>query len=139
LLGKVLNAILLDPTHYDLQVLERFNQMIDTLESVLTPEQLAAFHRTVLKDRNMVYRKLRTLVFRPSEDIGEIALKYARQLRPEGIGGRLLHRLANQSTAWQSDLVSFLCFDGPFAEQLVALGRRDAVSRADEVLAFFMD
>ncbi len=139
LLGKVLNAILLDPTHYDLQVLERFNQMVETLESVLTPEQLAAFHRTVLRDRNMVYRKLRTLVFRPSEDIGEIALEYARQLKPEGIGGRLMHRLANQSAVWQSDLVSFLCFDGPFADQLVSLGRRDAVSRADEVLAFFMD
>jgi NTE family protein len=139
LLGKVLNAILLDPTHYDLQVLERFNQMVETLERVLTPAQLAAFHRVVQQDRNMHYRKLRTLVFRPSCDLGEIALEYARQVRPEGIGARLLSRLANQSSAWQSDLVSFLCFDGPFADELVRIGRSDAVARADDVLDFFRD
>jgi NTE family protein len=137
LMGKVLNALLLDPTHYDLQVLERFNQMIETMESVLTPTQLAAFHQVVQQGRNMNYRKLRTLVFRPSLDIGEIALEYARQMRPEGLGGRLLRRLAHQKSAWQSDLISFLCFDGGYAEQLIALGRRQALARADEVLEFF--
>jgi len=137
LIGKVLNALLLDPTHYDLQVLDRFNQMIETMESVLTPTQLAAFHQVVQQGRNMNYRKLRTLVFRPSLDIGEIALEYVRHIRPEGIGARLLHRLANQKSAWQSDLISFLCFDGGYSEQIIELGRREAVSRADEVLEFF--
>jgi NTE family protein len=139
LIGKILNALLLDPVHYDLQVLERFNNMMETLERVLTPEQLAAFHRVVRQERNMAYRKLRTLVFRPSLDIGELALDYARNIRPDGIGSRLLHRLANQPGAWQSDLVSFLCFDGGFAEALVKLGRESAVAREKEVRAFFLD
>jgi NTE family protein len=137
LMGKVLNALLLDPTHYDLQVLERFNQMISTMESVLSPDQLAAFHRVVRKERNMAYRKLRTLVFRPSKDIGEIALEYARGIEPEGIGSRLLHRLANQRSVWQSDLISFLCFDGPFAGLLIDLGRADAHRREQDIRDFF--
>ena len=137
LLGKVLNALLLDPTHYDLQVLERFNQVIDTMEKVLTPDQLAAFHRVVRQDRNMAYRKLKTLVFRPSRDLGEIALEYARGIKPEGLGPRLIHRLANQKSVWQSDLISFLCFDGPFAAELITLGRSDATRRAKDIREFF--
>jgi NTE family protein len=71
-------------------------------------------------------------------DIGELALDYARNIRPDGIGSRLLHRLANQPGAWQSDLVSFLCFDGGFAEALVKLGRESAVAREKEVREFFL-
>jgi NTE family protein len=137
LIGKVLNAILLDPTHYDLQVLDRLNHMLETLEKVLTPSQLEEFQRTVQHDRNMSYRRLRTLVFRPSRDVGEMALEHARQIRPEGLGSRLLHRLAHQKAVWQSDLISFLCFDGGFADQLIALGRSDALARERDILAFF--
>lgn len=138
LMGKVLNALLLDPIHYDLQVLERFNRMIETMESVLTKDQMAAFQRVVREERNMTYRKLKTLVFRPSTDMGEIAVEYARGIRAEGLGARLLHRLARQRAVWHSDLVSFLCFDGGFAEAIIELGRRDALRRADEILRFFV-
>jgi NTE family protein len=139
LLGKVLNALLLDPMHYDLQVLDRFNKMIDTMEHVLSPSQLAEFHRVVREERNMEYRKLSTLVFRPSRDVGELALEYGRSITPSGIGPNLLHRLANQRSVWQSDLVSFLSFDGRFAERLIAMGRNDALARRDEVESFFLD
>jgi len=90
-------------------------------------------------DRNMAYRKLRTLVFRPSSDIGALGVEYARNIRPEGLGARLIHRMAGQRAVWQSDLVSFLCFDGGFADALIELGRREARSRADEILKFFLD
>jgi NTE family protein len=139
LLGKVLNALLLDPMHYDLQVLDRFNKMIETMERVLDPAQLAEFHRVVRKERNMEYRRLRTLVFRPSRDFGELALEFARHIVPVGLGPKLLHRLANQRSVWQSDLVSFLSFDGAFAEKLIDLGRSDALVRHDEIKRFFLD
>jgi NTE family protein len=139
LLGKILNALLLDPMHYDLQVLDRFNKMIDTMEHVLTPPQLAEFHRVVREERNMEYRKLSTLVFRPSRDVGEIALEFARKIVPQGLGPNLLHRLANQRSVWQSDLVSFLSFDGRFAKRLIAMGRNDAVARREEIENFFLD
>ena len=86
----------------------------------------------------MAYRKLRTLVFRPTRDLGEVALEYARKLRPKGLGPRLLHQLACQRSVWQSDLVSFLCFDGGFAGELIRLGREDAHGRAGEIREFFL-
>lgn len=138
LIGKVLNALLLDPTHYDLQVLERLNRLIETMESVLTKEQMVAFHRVVKETRNMSYRKIDTLVFRPSVDLGEIALDYARTMHPEGLGARLLHRLARQRSVWQSDLVSFLCFDGGFCELIIESGRQEALARAEEIRRFFV-
>jgi NTE family protein len=137
LIGKVLNALLLDPTHYDLQVLDRFNKIIDTMERVLEPAQMAEFQQVWRKERNMEYRKLQTLVFRPSRDIGEMAVEHTRRIVPQGIGPRFLHRLASQRSVWQSDLVSFLCFDGGFADQLVRLGREDAHARAPEIRLFF--
>jgi NTE family protein len=139
LLGKVLNALLLDPVHYDLQVLERFNKLIETMEHVLDPRQLAEFHRVVREERNIEYRKLSTLVFRPSRDVGEVALEFARHIVPSGLGPNLLHRLANQKSVWQSDLVSFLSFDGKFAERLITMGRNDALMRRDEIEHFFLD
>jgi NTE family protein len=139
LLGKVLNALLLDPVHYDLQVLDRFNKLIDTMERVLDPVQLAEFHRVVRQERNMEYRKLSTLIFRPSRDVGEVALEFARNIIPNGLGPNLLHRLANQKSVWQSDLVSFLSFDGRFADRLISMGRTDALGRRAEIESFFFD
>jgi len=139
LLGKVLNALLLDPTHYDLQVLDRFNKLIETMERILSPEQLAEFHRVAREERNMEYRKLSTLVFRPSRDVGEVAVEFARNINPSGLGPNLLHRLANQKSVWQSDLVSFLSFDGRFADRLITMGRNDALERREEIESFFLD
>jgi hypothetical protein len=34
-------------------------------------------------------------------------------------------------------LLSFILFDGDFAEELISLGRHDAQQRADEVISFF--
>ncbi len=85
----------------------------------------------------MAYRKVSTLVFRPSRDVGELAMNHARGMKPEGLGARLLSRLAHQKTVWQSDLVSFLFFDGGFAEKLIRLGREDALRREEEILRFF--
>src|SRR5215216_2553388 len=45
LVGKLLNALLLDPVQYDLQVLDRVNQMMEVLEGTLSAEDLERFHR----------------------------------------------------------------------------------------------
>ena len=38
---------------------------------------------------------------------------------------------------FESDLLSFILFDGDFAQELISLGRHDAHQRADEVMSFF--
>jgi NTE family protein len=39
----------------------------------------------------------------------------------------------------ESDLASYLLFDGAFARKLIDLGRADAEAMRDKLLAFFVD
>jgi NTE family protein len=137
LIGKVLNALLLDPLNYDLQVLTRFNHLIDVLESTLTAEELTRVHSVTEADRGLGYRKLDTLVFRPSRDIGSMARERAHKLRASRFSAWFLARTAALSSIWESDLLSFILFDAEFARQLIELGRRDTLERASEIRRFF--
>lgn len=78
-----------------------------------------------------------TLVFHPSEDIGEIATRHARRLGSRSLSGLMVALSARLRLHLESDLLSFVLFDGRFAAELLSLGRHDAYERADEVLSFF--
>jgi NTE family protein len=137
LIGKVLNALLLDPLRYDLQVLDRFNRMIGALERALPPRELDAVQRVLRESRGLPYRKIETLVFRPSRDVGRMARERARHLQGSRFSSWLLARTATLGALWESDLLSFILFDAQFAADLIALGRGDARARAPEIEAFF--
>lgn len=137
LIGKVLNALLLDPLRYDLQVLDRFNRLITILESVLPADELETVQRVLREARGLPYRKIDTLVFRPSQDVGKMARERAAKLQSSRFSSWLLARTASLSTLWESDLLSFILFDAEFAEQLIELGRNDALARAAEIDKFF--
>jgi NTE family protein len=137
LIGKVLNALLLDPMRYDLQVLDRFNRLIDALEKALPPHELEDVQRVLREARGLPYRKLDTLVFRPTMDVGRMARERALELQGSRFSSWLLARTATLGSLWESDLLSFILFDHEFAEELISLGHRDAISRKDEIKAFF--
>ncbi len=137
LLGKLLNALLLDPVNYDLSILERINRLVRTMEGVLDAEQLRAVREVLSQTRGIPYRPVETLVFRPSKDIGSVARDYASQLTPRDGPGWLLARLDRLGSVWDTDLLSFVLFDGDFARALIELGRHDVERRASEVIAFF--
>jgi NTE family protein len=141
LLGKLLNALLLDPVQYDLQVLERLNQMMDVLEQTLSTAEIDRVQRVWIQHRGMPYRKLNTLVFTPSRDLGEAAGEYIRTgLRTDAlkpVARYFLERAIASSPEGEADWASYLLFDGGFASQLISIGRDDAIKRRDEVLDFF--
>jgi NTE family protein len=142
LMGKVLNALLLDPVDYDLQVLDRLNKIMGVLERTLDPSELAEFIAVLERERGTSYRRVETLVFRPSEDIGVLAGKFLREEHLEWRGTAraatfILRRARALGTSSETDLASFLLFDGEFAKALIALGRRDALGRANEIRDFF--
>jgi NTE family protein len=137
LIGKVLNALLLDPLRYDLQVLERFNRLISALEMALPADELEAVQRVLRESRGLPYRKLKTLVFRPTVDVGMMARERAAKLQRSRFSSWLLARTATLGALWESDLLSFILFDSQFASELIALGRQDALSRAEEIWSFF--
>lgn len=137
ILGKVLNALLLDPLNYDLAVMRRLNQLWGVLEDTLTLDEMHRV-RNVLEDtRGVAYSRLEALVFHPSQDIGDITTRHAKRLGAKSLPGILLAASARLRAQFESDLLSFVLFDGDFAKELISLGRHDARHRADEVLSFF--
>ncbi len=141
LMGKMLNALLLDPVVHDLHVLDRFNRLLVQLEESLDRDALAEVKRLLLKTRGTPYRVIPTLVFSPSQDIGAMAGEHLRALLPRcGLAPLrrwLLGDRPEQDGPWESDLASYLLFEGRFADRLIALGLADALARAEEIRAFF--
>lgn len=141
LVGKLLNALLLDPVMYDLQVLERLNQMMEVIEEVLSPDDLERFHRVWVRHRGLPYRRLKTLVFTPSLDLGRLAAEYVKsslqtkELKP--VARYLIERAARDAPQAEADWASYMLFDGGYAHELIEVGRADALARADEIRAFF--
>lgn len=137
LLGKVLDALLMDPLRYDLQVLDRFNRLVDAISDALDPNELAKVQRVIREARGLPYRRLDTLVFKPSKDIGRMARECASGIQASRFSSWLIARTASLGAIWESDLLSFILFDADFATELIQLGRKDALHREDEIRAFF--
>ena len=138
-LGKVLNAFLLDHVQSDYEVLKRVNRMIEDGEAVYGADFLHRVNKEVQGRGDIPYRRVRSLVVRPSEDIGRLAAAYVRSgaLRASGGLTRRILSLLDVGEATEADLASYLLFDGAFAKRLIDLGRADAEARRHEIDEFF--
>lgn len=133
LLGKILNALMLDKTDYDLKRLERFNAFAE-FESSDVEEKIREL-------RGYPYRRIDYLVLRPSEDLGVVAMHRLRMggiaERAGGIVGHFLSRMADSEEEQGSDLLSYLLFDSEFANDLIELGMHDADAQRQKIIDFF--
>lgn len=137
LTGKVLNALLVDPLAYDLQILSRINDMVDVHQRGLSQHARDELKRRMVRRRGASYRHIETLVFVPSRDIAQLASKYMRDNIKRFDIGLLARRLMRSAVEeGNADWATYLLFDGGFAEQVIELGRRDALRRRDEIRAF---
>ncbi|MCB9542300.1 MAG: patatin-like phospholipase family protein [Myxococcales bacterium] len=141
LLGKVFNALLLDPIDYDLQVLERFNALLEVIDDRVPPTERAHIDQILIDTRGAPYRKLDLLSFRPTVDLGQLAGHHLQNHKSIDELGRgvtwLLRRAARHDATWEVDLASYLLFDGEYATRLIEQGMADVHQRADDVRAFF--
>jgi NTE family protein len=139
LLGKVLNAFLLDHIQNDFELLERVNAMIDDGTRAFGPEFLQNLNAAAVeRGRPSPYTRVESLVVRPSENIGAIAAHCVRTTRLRGsMAVRRLMTSLDVGGGTEADLASYLLFDGSFARRLIDLGRVDAASRRDDIDAFF--
>jgi NTE family protein len=141
LVGKLLNALLLDPVAYDLLVLERLNQVMEVLEETLDADDLERIQRVWIKHRGAPYRRLKKLVFQPSRDLGRVAGEFIKKslkttnLRP--VAKYLIEKFASDAPEPEADWASYLLFDGSFAHELIEIGRQDARAQADKIREFF--
>lgn len=140
LAGKALNALMLDHTEYDLMRMQRINMILEAGHASFGPRFEDMMNHELVRLRGAPLRRIQACHIRPSEDIGAIASDFARngKVRVDGmVAKRLIARLAGGEAKNESDLLSYLLFDGAFATELIELGRRDAAKKEDELAALF--
>jgi NTE family protein len=141
LVGKALNALLLDHTEYDLQRMQRINAILDAGRSAFGTSFDAVVNRELVASRGAPLRRIHAVHIRPSVDIGALASEFVTsgKLKVESrIARKLIQRLAEGEGPSENDLLSYLLFDGDYAAQLIALGRADAARKQDELAELFM-
>ncbi len=138
LLGKALNALLLDPTEYDLERLEKTNAILRAGTEAYGSEFANVISH---KDRqHSPLRQLQAVHIQPSEDIGAIAGALIDRGGPRissRVSRNLIRKLAAGEAAGEADMLSYLLFDGEFASELLDLGYEDARAQEDELLRVF--
>jgi len=141
LMGKMLNAVLLDRLDGDVDRLRRINQILDAGEREFGPGFVAALNRQLVAVGDGPLRRLSTVVVRASADLGALCAKYVRSeafaQNVKGLTGRAVRRMAGTDSDEETDLLSYLLFDGTFAGQLIALGEEDARAQHDELCELF--
>lgn len=137
LMGKVLNAFLLDHIMSDLDELERINRFLADGATVAGPGFEGQLAAVAAARGTPAYHPVKAHVVRPSHDLGAIAADHLRRMR--GRLGRLSVArglLRFLDTGEGSDIASYLLFDRAYAADLIALGRRDAQEHLSAIDAF---
>ena len=142
LLGKILNAFLLDHIDVDIELLTRLNNVLGDGARAYGEGFTERMSREAHRRGGPAYRRVHSLGVRPSEDIGHLASEHVRRGRFRGdpiVTKKLLTLLDFGGGGSEADLASYLLFDGTFCRQLIEMGRSDAKARRDELMAFFGD
>jgi NTE family protein len=140
LAGKALNALLLDHTEYDLARMQRINLILEAGNASFGDKFEDMMNHALVRLRGAPLRRIQAVHIRPSEDIGALAAQFVRSDRMQvrgRVARRLIQRLAAGEARHESDLLSYLLFDGTFAAQLIELGRHDAGKKVDELAQLF--
>jgi NTE family protein len=137
--GKAMNALLLDRIENDIDRLERLNAVLAAGTRRYGPGFADGINEELGKAGVGPLRHLDVIYVRASQDIGVLAAEYVRSpefaRRVPGLGGRAMRRVAEGEN--EADLLSYVLFDGEFAGRLIEIGRADARARHDALVKFF--
>ncbi len=138
-LGKAMNALLLDRIENDIERLRRLNAVLEAGTRHYGPGFADGLNEELQKMGVGALRPLDVVYVRASKDIGEMAAEYVQSplfaKRVKGLLGRALRRIAGGER--EADLLSYVLFDGEFCGRLIEMGRADAALRRDELVTLF--
>ncbi len=139
LLGKVLNAFLLDHVDVDIELLTRVNNVIGDGTRAFGDRFTQELSSCAERRGGKPYRHVHALTVRPSEDIGRLASDHVRRGKFQGspMLTQRLFSLLDLGVGDEADLASYLLFDGPFCRRLIEMGRADAQARRADLMSFF--
>lgn len=141
-IGKVLNALMMDRTEYDLDRLRRLNEVLQSGRATYGADFVERMNETLAQVRGQPYRVVKDLVVRPSRDLTELARPHLEKRAKEAsesdpLPTRLLHRLSGSNLFTQAELGSYLLFDSAYANDLITLAMEDAHARREQLIDFF--
>jgi NTE family protein len=144
LVGKALNALLLDRVENDIERLQRINSILLAGQSQFGDAFLPKLNAAMgYQNKHEGMKPLSSLLVRASDNIGKMAVDYVCSptfaKRTPGALGRIVKKICESDEEDESDLLSYLLFDGEFAMQLIELGRRDAKAVHKDLLRFFTE
>jgi NTE family protein len=95
------------------------------------------------RERGQRFRRIEDVVVRPSADLGRLAAQILRHISTTRARSPLIRlaarNLSGDGPHAESDLLSYLLFDGEFLAPLAELGYSDARNREEELCRFFSD
>ncbi len=140
LLGKVMNAVLLDPVEADLGRMRFVNDVLRRAQRTFGEDSLARLNETARQEGAQPLKLIEETVIRPSEDPCALAAEAVARLRKQGRLPALLRvfgRPQAQRPRGGADLLSYLVFDSEYTAALADLGFEDARRREEDLARFF--
>jgi NTE family protein len=134
LIGKLLNSLFLDRMRWDLDRLDRINDVLDAGTRVFGETFVPRIQEELGRLGRRPYAQIPYVNIKPQGDIGQLAARLMREIPALGEAlSRPMKALLTSDNMAAADAASYLLFDGRYGDALIEEGYRDAAGYGPEL------